>query len=257
MELSVPVSGGSIWADDTGGIGPPLVLLHPGVGDSRIWDPVLPRLAEQHRVIRYDVRGYGRSPQPTTPYSPLDDLVSLLDHLGLGPVPLVGCSMGGETALALALADPGRVSALVLLCPGFSDYPWPAEPDLDAEYELLVGAGDVDGLTAYGLRLWAATGADPAAEAQLRSAALAWPGEDAYQRPFPPVFGRLGEIGHRTLLMVGDLDRPALIASNHQAAARIPGCRLVLLPGVDHLPPLRAPEPVAEAILTHCGGAPH
>lgn len=254
MELTVPVNGGEVWADDTGGEGPPLVLLHPGVGDSRVWDPVLPRLAGHHRVIRYDVRGYGRSPQPTVAYSLLDDLVAVLDHFGLHRVPLVGCSMGGGTATSLALADPDRVTALVLLCPGVAGYPWPDEPEVDAEYEALVEAGDVEGLALFGLREWAAAGADEAAVAQLRAAAPAWLTEEQYEREDPPVFDRLGELDTPSVLMVGDLDRPTMITCNEEVAARIPGCRLVRMPGVDHLPSLRVPDLVADTVLAHCAG---
>src|SRR6476646_6926360 len=56
----IAVDGGEVWTDDSGGDGPPLVLLHPGVGDSRIWEPVLPALTALYRVIRYDARGYGQ-----------------------------------------------------------------------------------------------------------------------------------------------------------------------------------------------------
>jgi 3-oxoadipate enol-lactonase len=57
----IAVDGGEVWADDSGGDGPPLVLLHPGVGDSRIWAPVLPALTGNYKVIRYDARGMGAS----------------------------------------------------------------------------------------------------------------------------------------------------------------------------------------------------
>jgi 3-oxoadipate enol-lactonase len=67
MEMTVPVDGGEVWAEDTGGDGAPLVLMHPGWGDPTIWDPLLGRLAARHRVIRYDARGYGRSPAPAAP----------------------------------------------------------------------------------------------------------------------------------------------------------------------------------------------
>ncbi len=68
MQAMVRVGVDELWADDTGGTGHPVVLLHPGVGDSTIWDAVLPGLAARYRVIRYDVRGYGRSPAATTEY---------------------------------------------------------------------------------------------------------------------------------------------------------------------------------------------
>ena len=62
MEKIVEVAGGTVWAEDTGGSGVPVVLLHPGIGDSRIWDPIVPRLSARYRLIRYDARGHGASP---------------------------------------------------------------------------------------------------------------------------------------------------------------------------------------------------
>ncbi|WP_344445367.1 alpha/beta hydrolase [Kitasatospora nipponensis] len=244
----IQLGDGDVWAADSGGDGPPLVLLHPGVGDSRIWEGLVPELTAHHRVIRYDVRGYGRSPQPTTAYSMLADLHTVLDCFGLDRVHLVGCSMGGGTALGFTLQQPGRVASLALLCPGVPGFPWPAEPESDAEYDRLVAADDLDGLTAFGLREWAAAGADEDAAAQLRSAARAWPGEDLHQQPDPPLYDRLGELSAvPAVVLVGDLDRRPAIDCAEQTAARI-GCELVRLPGVDHLPPLRAPGPVLRVI---------
>jgi len=178
----------------------------------------------------------------------LGDLVAVLDHFGLTRVGLVGCSMGGGAAISLALAHPDRVSALVLACPGVHDYPWPDEPELDAEYDALSAAGDVDGLMAVGLREWAAGGVDDVVAAQMRSAVAAWSVEERYHRPDPPAFERLRDIAVPTAVLVGDLDRAPLIACNEEIAARIPGCRLVRLPGVDHYLPLRAPDAVVAII---------
>ena len=66
----------------------------------------------------------------------------------------------------------------------------------------------------------------------------------------PPVLDRLGEIKVPTSLLVGDLDYPPLIESNRQAAARISGCQLTVVPGLDHLPPLRDPDLVLTIITT-------
>ncbi len=253
METVVPVGNDTLWADDTGGSGHPVVLLHPGIGDSTIWDDVVPALADSYRVIRYDVRGYGRSPAATTAYTLVADLVAVLDHFGLGRASLVGCSMGGGTSVDLALADPDRVAAMVLVCPGISGYPWPDEPELEAEFDAAMQAGDLDRLAEISLREWAAAGADEAARTQIRSAAPAWANEGEFQQPGPDAFDRLGEINVPTVLMVGDLDRRPLIESNEQAARLIPGARLVRMPGVDHLPPIRRPDLVAETILEHLG----
>jgi 3-oxoadipate enol-lactonase len=251
-DAMVPVEGGSVWAEDSGGDGPPLVLLHPGVGDSRIWDPILPALTETYRVIRYDARGFGRSPAPTVTFSLFGDLVTVLDHYRLDRVAIVGCSQGGACALGLALEQLARVSALALLCPGIPGFPWPEEPDepdeLEVEYERAMAAGDVDALAGVMQHVWAGAGPTPAVMEQLRSAARAAIAAGDLERRDPPVFDRLGSISVPTSLLVGDADYPPLIESNRQAAARIPGCELTVVPGMDHLPPLREPDLVLATI---------
>ena len=248
-ETIIAVDGGDVWADDSGGDGPPLVLLHPGVGDSRIWEPVLPALTASYRVIRYDAPGFGRSPAPRAKFSLLADLITVLDRYRLDRVAIVGCSQGGGSALGLALRQPARVSALVLLCPGVPGFPWPEEPDeLDAEYERALEAGDVDALAGLLQRIWAAAGPTPAVMEQLRSAARAAISSGDMEQQDPPVFDRLGEISVPTSLLVGDADYPPLLEANRQAAARIPGCELTVVPGMDHLPPLREPDLVLRTI---------
>jgi 3-oxoadipate enol-lactonase len=247
----VKVDGGAVWADDSGGDGPPLVLLHPGVGDSRIWDLVLPALTAKYRVIRYDARGFGQSPAPAVKFSLLRDLVAVLDHYGVQRAAFVGCSQGGASALGLVLDQPERVSALALLCPGIPGFPFPEEDEddeLGAEYERAHAAGDVDALASVMQQVWAAAGATPAVTEQLRSAARAALSAGDLELEDPPVYDRLGEISVPAALMVGDVDYPPLVESNRQAAARIPGCEFLLVPGMDHLPPLREPGLVLDLI---------
>jgi 3-oxoadipate enol-lactonase len=248
MELQIPVGADEVWAEHLAGDGVPVVLLHPGIGDSRVWDAVVPGL-DGRRVVRYDVRGYGRSPAPTEEFSILEDLVTVLDALALERVLLVGCSMGGGTALSLALADPGRVQGLVLLCPGVPGFPWPEEPELDAEYDALAAARDVEGLVRFGLREWAAAGDDAAARAQLEAAVPAWFEQDVFLKADPPVYDRLHEVAAPTAVMVGDKDRPILAAVAGATAARIPNAEFIWMPGADHLPSLRDPALVTETIL--------
>lgn len=248
MELTIPVGQDTVWAEHLAGDGVPIVLLHPGIGDSRVWDPVLPGL-NGRRVVRYDVRGYGRSPQPTGEFSLRGDLETVLEQLNLERVLLVGCSMGGRAALSFTLAHPERVHGLVLLCPGVSGFPMPEEPELDAEYDGLIAKRDVEGLVQLGLRLGAAAGADDAAVAQLRASAPAWLDQDEYLKPDPPVYDRLHEIKAPSVVMVGDKDRPILAAVAGGTSARIPGCEFIWLPGADHLPSLREPQLVTDTIL--------
>ena len=173
-------------ADDSGDNGPALVLLHPGVGDSRIWKPVLPALTAFYRVIRYDARGYGRSSAPAVPFTLLADLISIIGYYGLDRAAFAGCSQGGGSALGLALDQPDRVSALVLLCPGIPGFPWPEEPDepgepddLEAEYERALGAGDVEALAGVLQRVWAPRRPRPRGHG---AAALGGQGRDLLRR---------------------------------------------------------------------------
>ncbi len=245
-ESMIAVAGGEVWAGEDGD-GPPLVLLHPGIGDSRIWDPIRPALTGDYRVIRYDARGFGRSPAPTTEYTLLDDLVAVLDHFGLDRVPIVGCSQGGAAALGLAVTDPARVTALVLLCPGIPGFAWPDDPESDAAYEAAV-ATSPEAVARFTADIWAAGGPTPEVDEQLLSSAVHAAARDTYEQRIVPVFDRLGEISVPSSLLVGDADWPPLIEANLQAAARIPGCELIEVPGLDHLPPLRVPDLVLSTI---------
>ena len=112
-------------------------------------------------MIRYDARGYGRSPGPTEAFRHLDDLVAVLDQLAVPGAHLVGCSMGGANAIDLALAAPERVAvAHAAGCPGVTGYNWPADPGCDAEAAAAQEAG-ADAVLALSLRDRAAAGAEP------------------------------------------------------------------------------------------------
>jgi 3-oxoadipate enol-lactonase len=251
METMVPVGADNLWAEDSGGSGPVVVLLHEGVGDSRMWDPMWTELSTAFRTIRYDVRGFGRSPAATEEFSLLFDLLAVLDHFGVRSAYLAGCSMGGTTALEFALAEPRRAESLVLLAPGITGYPQPSEPELEAEFEALGAVGDEDGLADMVVRIWGAAGPSPEVLEQARSAVRAYRSQDEYMREGQPVFGRLEQVSAPTVLMVGDKDVPGLIASNEAAAERIPGCELIRMPGVDHYPTFREPRLVLDTILRH------
>lgn len=209
---------------------------------------MLGRLAARYRVIRYDTRGFGRSPAPAAPYTQLGDLAAVLDHLDVRQAGLVGHSGGGGPAIGLALAQPGRVRSLVLVAPGIGDYPWPEDDPYFQEFGALFAAGDREGLVALGLRTWAAAGADPAAQAQIRSAVSAFFLSGDYERPDPPVYQKLGEISAPSVLAIGDLDYPMASDCAERIAAGIPGCRTIVMPGADHLLPLRAPDWLADVI---------
>ena len=94
-------------AFDDSGSGPPIVLVHAGVADRRMWDDLAGRLSGRYRVIRHDVRGVGESLPPTGPWSHHGDLLALLDDLLIARAHFVGASMGAGIAVEVALARPG------------------------------------------------------------------------------------------------------------------------------------------------------
>jgi pimeloyl-ACP methyl ester carboxylesterase len=246
-ETMIKVGADEVWSDDSGGSLPPLVLIHPGVGDSRIWDGLMPTLTSAYRVIRYDARGFGRSPAPSESFVLFDDLLTVLDHYGLDRVAVVGCSQGGDCAIALAVTQPARVSALVLLCPGITGYQLPDDPEFHTRLE----AAEKEGLDAFAdviLDFWGRAGRTDVVVEQARSAAKAWIANDEFEQSGPAVFDRLGEITVPTSLLVGDLDMAWLLDCNRQAALRIPGVTFIEVPGVDHFPPLRIPDQVLALI---------
>jgi 3-oxoadipate enol-lactonase len=246
--MRVPVADGILWAEDTGGDGTPLVLVHADWTDSGIWDRLVPLLRDRYRVIRYDLRGFGRSSRPTQPFTRLGDLEALLGHLGIEQAVAVGHSGGGGTVLGLALHRPRRVSGLVLIAPGIHDYPWPADDPFYRECSPLIAVQDRDSLVRLGMRTWAPAGANDAITAMMRRAVSSWFETGDLEQPDPPGLARLGEVRVPAVMLLGDLEYPMVWQASRAIAAKLGNCGEVLVPGADHLLPLRDPLRLAQAI---------
>jgi 3-oxoadipate enol-lactonase len=246
MELMVQTGGGEVWVRDSGGEGVPVVLLHPGWGDSGIWDEIAEKIADEVRVVRYDSLGYGESSAPTERYTALSELRAVLDQLDIQRAVLAGHSGGGATAISLALEEPDRVAELLLLAPGVSGYPWPVDDPFMAAIAAAAQAGDVEGAVGLGLRTWAMAGSGELVETQIRSAVAGMQQQAPFLDEDPPVYDRLGELDAPTTLLYGDLEYPMVADCCRAIAERIPACRVVNLPGTDHMVPLRAAGAIAE-----------
>lgn len=252
VRQTIEAGNDRLLVEDSGGDGPPVVLLHSGIADMRMWDRVVPALSVTHRVIRYDLRGYGGSTPPSEPYDWVSDLEQVLDRCGLESAHLVGSSVGGATALALALASPDRVRSLVLMAPGISGYPWPEEPQLAERWAALAQVGDREGLIDLMIEVWCSAGEDATVRELVTQATGAQGGEGTWWRELDPTWDRLGELTIGTLLMVGDLEPPAMVEATVAAASRIPAARLIRVPDADHLLQVRVPDLVVAAIQGHC-----
>lgn len=246
MDVTVP--GGTLWAEDTGGEETPVVLVHGDWTDSRLWEPLVALLRDRFRVIRYDWRGFGRSSRPSAPYSRTADLEALLGTLGVKHAIVAGYSGGAGITLSLTLDHPERTGALVLIAPGCQDYPWPREDPYFKECQPLMTAADRDGLVRFGARVMAPAGTSDVITAMFGSAVSSWSEIGGLEQEDPPVFGRLGEIRVPAAMLLGDREYPMVADASHAIAARIDGCQTIVVPGADHMLPLRAPELVANAI---------
>ena len=125
-------AGGIAW--DAAGGGTPLVLVHSGVADRRMWEPAWAALSGGASAVRYDIRGFGGSAAPTGPWSGHGDLIEVIETVAGGPAVLVGSSLGGGLAVAAALARPDLVLGLALAAPG-GELIDTAGPELEAAWE--------------------------------------------------------------------------------------------------------------------------
>jgi len=237
-----------LWYDETGE-GSPVVLLHEGVVDSRIWDPVVPLLAGSHRVVRYDQRGFGRSPHAEGPYSLVDDLMSVLDAAGIERTALVGASRGGGIALTAAVERPERVSALILAGSGLPGHPldvgW--SPEQIARWEAADAAEDFEAMAELDMEAWAPMGADPELRAMFVENSIGSNSEETTTDE--PVAQRVREISMPTLVITASRDVAAINDVGVLLAREIPGARQAVIEEADHMIPWRTPEELSHLIL--------
>jgi 3-oxoadipate enol-lactonase len=252
---SVSVEGGRLHYERAGH-GFPVVLIHAGLWDARMWDEQFEAFAEHHDVIRYDVRGYGRSDVPTASYSDLRDLRYLLGDLGVTRCALVGCSMGAQIALDFALEFPGMVDGVVPVSPGLSGYVW-EDTGLDALFQAVEGAvaeGDLELAMAYELAVWTPGSDEPEVDARIRAIAMdnvhIFRVPDAFaEGPPAPALPRLGELQAATLVVVGEQDLGEIHAIADAIVALVPGAHKDVIAGADHLVNMRKPERFNRIVL--------
>lgn len=264
---------------DEAGDGPAVVFIHGALVDRRMWEHQFRALSATHRVVRFDWRGYGESDDAAGQFARYEDVLGVMDALGIARATLVGSSMGGAQALEAALATPERVQALVLICSGLSDYEWPPEVASAAADEITriipaerfaayrdgradhVDPAHVQGIAELNLRLTVVgPGRSPSALApetwqQAMEMATAMLERQWRRRPpsrevflEPPAGTRLAQIKAPTLVVKALADEPSLVAVSDRLATEIPGARLLELPDTGHLPPLERPHEISSAL---------
>jgi 3-oxoadipate enol-lactonase len=245
------------------GTGSPVVLLHEGIADSRMWEPQWAAYSQRFRVVRYDMRGFGQSPPAVGTFSLTRDLVDVIEGHELGPSALIGVSLGGSIAMETTIAQPDLVSRLVVVAPGLRGFEMNDETKAGwAEEEAALERGDVDEAVEINLRMWvdgpsrSPEEVDPELRRQVgemqRRAFDLWreAGEEGEHQSLADDWGeRLGEISVPTLVIVGELDRPEMLEIADRLEAEIPNARRETIPGTAHVPSMERPEEFDRLVL--------
>jgi 3-oxoadipate enol-lactonase len=236
---------------EVAGTGEPLVLIHGFTLDTRMWDDQFRPLAEHHRVVRYDVRGFGKSAVPAgAPYTNADDLAALLDYLTIPAAAIIGLSMGGGIAIDFALAYPAMTRTLIPVDSSLSGHQWSGEWNARfGQIGQTARAGGVDAAKTQWLAdpLFAPANERAAVAARLQRmvadySGWHWVNRDPRRKNERPATKRLGEITTPTLVVIGERDVPDFHVVADRVTALIPDARKVVIPGVGHMANMEAPE---------------
>lgn len=238
------------------GSGEPVVLIHGGLLDSRMWDAQFPFLAQQHRTIRYDMRGAGKSEtEPLAePYVPYQDLDHFLQALDIPRASLVGLSGGARIAIDFCIAYPERVQKLVLVSPGMSGYEFLDEWTNQRGAVLMeaLSRSALEEMVEVVLTMWTdgpyrtPEQVDPVVREHIRAmVANAIPLSRLvpnFQELNPPAVGRLAEIQAPTLIVLGDKDTSDIHTISKLLHEQVAQSELVLLPDVGHMLVMEKPS---------------
>lgn len=253
MEAAFAELNGTTFYYEITGEGKPVVLIHAGIADGRMWDEQFYTLARYYQVIRYDRRGFGKTAMVEGAYSHHDDLYSLLQFLNIPRATLVGCSQGGKTAVDFTLEHPEMVESLILVASALSGFAFDGPAPIQAEeLEAADEAGDLDRVNELELQIWvdgpkrSPGEVDPQVRELVRdmnrialSAESLGLGEE--QPLDPAAVNRLDEIRVPTLVIVGDFDTARTQATADYLATHIAGAQKVVMPGTAHLPNMEQP----------------
>jgi 3-oxoadipate enol-lactonase len=267
MLARVPHAEGFIEVDhgrlhyEIGGEGDAIVLLHGFALDARMWDAEAAHFATSHCVVRYDLRGYGKSTLPAAPFAHHADLHAVLAALGIARAHVVGLSMGGGVALDFALVHPELVRSLVLVDTIVGGFKFSENaPQMGAAWAA-AKTGGVPAARAAWLDnpLFAPARRSPAVAGRLRTMVDEYSGwhfvnDSPEVKLQPPAWERLGDVAARTLVVVGELDLADFRAVAARVAREVPRAQTEVMPGVGHMANMEAParfQEVLSAFLAH------
>jgi 3-oxoadipate enol-lactonase len=247
------------WRAEGPAEAPVVMLAHGVLTDHRAWDGVARRLAGAYRVLRYDLRGHGRSSAPPPPYTMeqlADDVPALLDALGIGPVHFIGTSLGGMIGQQLGARPGERLLSLTL---ANTSAVQPAPQAWEERAALARQAGSVAPLAEGTLQRWFTPGFAASAPGEiermrgiLRQTSVAGFEGCAHALSRLAQLPLLPRIAVPTLVLVGSDDQATPPAQGRQICEAIRGARLVALPAA-HQAAVEVPQAFADAWLAFAG----
>ena len=249
------VDGGQIYYETCGKGAQAIVLIHDGVVNSASFDDMWPILCRDFRVLRYDRRGYGKSPGAKAPYSPQEDLAAVIAAAKMDRASLVGFSFGGGLAVSYAVRHPEQVERLVLsgtVLNGFQ--PTKTFGDHVTRIMMPMIIGNMDAVVANAEKSgWVMAPGHPEAKAKALAILKASPQDLRHQmhdpiKGWPSDLPRLPGLQVPTLIMTGDHDIADNQATSGAAQALIPGSRRIVIDDAGHLMQLEHPKEIAALI---------
>lgn len=258
--IAVSVPDGVLRGDQDGS-GPAVLLLHGWTLDRRMWCPQVRALAASHRMIALDRRGFGQSTPPPDLDRETDDILAVLDALGIDRCALVGMSQGGRVALRFADRHPDRLSSLVLQSApldGFAPGPREADAIPIAAYRDLVRSGEIDAMRTAWSSHPLMDFPDHLDRSAVDSMIEAYEGRDLTQA-MPPASAapNLAEALHTiavpTLVVTGEHDTPWLQLVGDALAYGLPNAERRIIPGAGHMSNLSHPDAFNAALSVFLG----
>lgn len=250
------------------GKGEPLVLCHAGFVDSRMWDDQWDSFTQNYKVLRFDMRGFGKSDPVSGPVSRRQELYDLLLRLGIKHANLLGCSMGGQMVIDFTLEHPEMVSSLIIINGTPGGFEMQGEPPSQVlEMLQAIEKGDLKRVSELQIHLWVdgiyrhPQQVDP----HIRKKAVemnriaveneTWAKADSQSlSPLnPPAVKRLSEICIPTLILVGSLDHPEILRAADLLVNKIRGAKKIILSDTAHVPNMEKPAEFNRIILDFLG----
>ena len=254
---------------ETAGQGEAVLFAHAGFVDSRMWDAQFEYFARCYQVIRFDMRGYGRSDIAQGPVVRRKEIYALMRHLNIQKATLVGCSMGGATVLDFALEHPDRTQALVLVstAPGGFEMQGEPPPGLWEMFSALQ-QNDLQRASELQIQIWVdgmfrkPEQVDPlvrqrAAEMNripVANQTLLKVDMQPLQPLDPPAANRLKEVQVPTMVIAGDLDHPEILRAAEFMAHEIPYAKKRILSNAAHMLNMELPDAFNQVVFDFLQG---